>query len=133
MDTKLWGRLMHDAKVPSPFIKWGAWRAKGWKRRSAEDWWTNADFILRHMTPTGLGDRTQSHAPQVHLRCDFYDKAARSCTAYELRPPMCTGYPWYGADPSPERAERTPPSCGYRAEVGLPVSIRPKRKRTRAR
>lgn len=51
----------------------------------------------------------------AHLyRCDQLDADGR-CGAYETRPLVCRGYPWYGERP---RAMELPdPDCGYFVDV----------------
>lgn len=56
---------------------------------------------------------------QHYYRCDRYDVETRRCGDYEHRPDVCRGFPWYG-DP-PDRDKSLPPTCSYRADVGLPV------------
>jgi Fe-S-cluster containining protein len=34
--------------------------------------------------------------PYVRYRCDMYDSETRECKAHEDRPPVCSGFPWYG-------------------------------------
>lgn len=66
----------------------------------------------------------QGHWPIYHLRCDRFDSHARRCTAYADRPPICSGYPWYGREPSIERAEVLDLMCAFQADVGrtaLPI------------
>lgn len=56
---------------------------------------------------------------QHYYRCDLYDAETRRCTDYEHRPDVCRDYPWYGTGPDPNKV--LPPTCSYRADVGLPV------------
>lgn len=56
------------------------------------------------------------------IKCDFFDKTNRLCTAYEKRPAICSDYPWYGKDPVP--GDRNFPSrCSFRADVGQTVYL----------
>lgn len=48
-------------------------------------------------------------------RCDAFDPVTRACTAYEDRPPICSGYPWYGK--APNRSKLLNPACSYHADV----------------
>lgn len=57
--------------------------------------------------------------PAHYYRCDLYDPDGRRCTAFDERPEMCSGYPWYGDLPNP--MAQLPPTCSYRADVGQPV------------
>jgi len=56
----------------------------------------------------------------IYLACRFYDREHMACRAYEDRPPMCSGYPWYGRDPEPYRGYG---QCSY--QLDLPPSQRP--------
>lgn len=57
---------------------------------------------------------------QVRLRCIHYDAAARACTNYEGRPPMCRDFPWYGKG-ARDGVLATGTVCGYVAETGRTV------------
>ena len=51
-------------------------------------------------------------------QCDAFDPATRCCTAYATRPPVCRGFPWYGAAPSPALAVgRLPRRCVYWRDI----------------
>lgn len=56
---------------------------------------------------------------QHYYRCDLYDETERRCTDYEHRPDVCRRYPWYESPPDGNKV--LPPTCSYRADVGLPV------------
>lgn len=51
----------------------------------------------------------------VAVRCDAFDTATRACTAYADRPPICSGFPWYGRDPDPRRP--LDHTCAFVADV----------------
>lgn len=108
----------------------------------------NRAWVLEHFTPIprGVGLRatpemTSGHTVAINPKtletvevwthfyeCDAFDPATRSCTAYDDRPPMCGGYPWYGVRPDPTKA--IPAECGYNVDVGrepVPVEIAPRR------
>jgi Fe-S-cluster containining protein len=57
------------------------------------------------------------------VRCDAFDQDTRTCTAYEDRPPICSGFPWYGETPSREHPLH--PVCSYTADVRpmLPLTV----------
>lgn len=94
-------------------------------------------FYREHLTPmrradgrrmvehwsTGLSDMAINGEPVLlathYYQCDRYDAVAKRCTDYEHRPDVCRGYPWYGDGPDPNKV--LPPTCAYRADVGLPV------------
>jgi Fe-S-cluster containining protein len=55
------------------------------------------------------------------VRCDAFDPDTRECTAYEDRPPICSGYPWYGKTPDRERL--LDPCCSFNADVRTLLSL----------
>ena len=64
------------------------------------------------------------------FRCRWFDQDSRSCTNYENRPEVCSGYPWSGEPPRPDAA--LPPACSFNADVGravepMPVVLGPSR------
>lgn len=79
--------------------------------RSRED----VDFMLEHWTP--VEGRTDRYS------CDQFDAQARMCRAQQAKPPVCRDYPWYLAEPAPERAAALPPQCSYLLDV--PPDLRP--------
>jgi Fe-S-cluster containining protein len=83
------------------------------------DNWDDHLFIAGHMRPVGASNG------QVMLKCRFYDRDHQACGAYEKRPPLCRGYPWYGDDPvsSGRAANHMYRQCSYLAD--LPPSERP--------
>lgn len=73
----------------------------------------NAYFILDHWSDLhhpGAEDWPGRHA----YLCDAFDPVLRACTAYQDRPPVCSGYPWYGHEP---RERQLHPACSYNADV----------------
>ena len=72
----------------------------------------------------GWSERIDGHGQPVieaafYYECDRYDPVAKRCTDYEGRPSMCRDYPWSGGPPNPDAD--LPPTCSYRADLGLPV------------
>jgi Fe-S-cluster containining protein len=62
--------------------------------------------------------------------CDRYDPVSRECTAYDERPPLCSGYPFYGkplGDPW-NTNKALPEECSFRADIGQPVRVMPTRR-----
>jgi Fe-S-cluster containining protein len=58
---------------------------------------------------------TSRLAPGAHLyTCDRLGADGR-CTAYEERPLVCRGYPWYGE--APRELPLPDPECGYREHL----------------
>lgn len=73
---------------------------------------------------SGWSEMVINGRPQLlaahYYRCDLFDPATRRCGDYEHRPAVCRGYPWYGDSPDPNKV--LPPTCSYRADIGLPVA-----------
>ena len=78
--------------------------------------WANRIFIAASMRPVGARNG------QVMLECRFYDREHAMCRAYDDRPPLCSGYPWYGDEPS-SHAHELGLSCSYLLDV--PPAERP--------
>ena len=58
-----------------------------WRR-----YWADCVFLASRCRPVGVvGDR-------VLLVCADYDADHQVCRAYESRPPVCSGFPWYDDD-----------------------------------
>jgi Fe-S-cluster containining protein len=55
----------------------------------------------------------------VYFECRHLDRAAMRCSDYDNRPRPCRDYPWDDLLPKPGVA--LPPSCAFRADIGLPV------------
>lgn len=59
---------------------------------------------------------TESVKTNALLKCNAFDYATRQCTAYENRPAVCKGFPWYG-----DKAKKEPLwrlfRCGYWGDV----------------
>lgn len=53
--------------------------------------------------------------------CKWFDTETRTCEAYDRRPPICSGYPWY--DDEPDDSKTIPKECSYNADVGVPVKL----------
>jgi Fe-S-cluster containining protein len=85
---------------------------------AAEHWHplTHAEALQRNPFYTG---RLPADA---HLySCDQLGANGR-CTAYETRPLVCRGYPWYGE--TPRDMELPDADCGYRYDVVAEYVIR---------
>lgn len=74
----------------------------------------NADFIVAHWTENA--DRTYS--------CDQFDTVHRTCRVQGEKPPVCSGYPWYGQEPRADRITKEGSRCSYLLD--LRPSDRPK-------
>jgi Fe-S-cluster containining protein len=68
----------------------------------------------------GAEHATSGGAPTNFYECLDFDPVARACTAYDRRPPICHGYPWYGRAPAPVTL---PLRCSFWADV--PAAHRP--------
>ena len=55
-------------------------------------------------------------------RCDMFNEASRECMAYNQRPRVCSGFPWYGKEPSIFRLVGLP-RCSFWEEI--PEDVRP--------
>lgn len=91
----------------------------------------DATFILEHWTPRTAepGEPVIGPDGSEHTRydCDRYDPVHARCGDYANRPPVCRGFPWYGADPV-ERLSHIAglhphPRCSYLLDV--PAALRP--------
>jgi Fe-S-cluster containining protein len=78
--------------------------------------WENAVFLTRHWRRVE-GDESTDYV------CDAFDSVHRTCTAYDERPPICAGYPWYGGEPTEGRITRVESRCSFLLD--LPPTSRP--------
>ncbi len=86
-----------------------------------------AAFIARNMTPTGEVMRVGNQVRQVWT-CGKFDPVERICTAHDERPRMCSGYPWYGNEPGPDRIMEKETRCSFWLDVPAadrPAGVRP--------
>lgn len=72
-------------------------------------------FIREHWTPHLDHDRANN--TEWLWQCDRFDPQARTCTAYEDRPPVCRNYPWYRDGPTEQRAGNLPARCSLLWDV----------------
>lgn len=88
------------------------------------------DYVTKGLTI--LGDERTGDALWVwshFYECKHYDPATKQCGNYENRPPICSGYPWYGQQVDNSKA--LPSECSFRADQGTPVTIMDKLNRRR--
>jgi Fe-S-cluster containining protein len=52
--------------------------------------WLNANFLFEHWHIVARSEA------KTTFSCDAFDAEARLCTAHDGRPPICSGFPWYG-------------------------------------
>ncbi len=82
-------------------------------------------FVATHWRPLGRNEAmarnafyTSRLAATAHLyTCDRLGDDGR-CLAYDERPLVCRGYPWY--DVAPRAMALADPDCGYRADQRSP-------------
>jgi Fe-S-cluster containining protein len=85
------------------------------------DWWkqeitagrppsegSDADFISKHWHEEWRDERG------ARYRCDFFDPNHRECTAHDQRPGVCSGFPWYGEEPTRGRVAGR---CSYQWDL----------------
>ncbi len=120
---------MEYRDYPDPRTRkgWEVWRKLDWvvsdlRSRKPGRWtrariiagWLDAQFILEHWHDIGTGD----------AMCDAFDPETRRCTVYDERPPVCSGYPFYGRPPRMDGAMY--PWCGYISDIEpepVPVAL----------
>lgn len=81
----------------------------------------SAPFAREHWTL--IEARECAEGTEYRVRCDVFDPATRRCTAHADRPPICSGYPWYGAEPDPERGRTLDLVCSFQADVRTVLPI----------
>jgi Fe-S-cluster containining protein len=81
-----------------------------------------ADFITKHWHVIA-GSDDPAEPGHRRLRCDYFDKDTRLCTAHDKRPPVCSGFPWYGKEPTIEAGADLSPACSYNADVRTSLPI----------
>lgn len=104
--------------VPDPRTDdgWAWWQESGWTDRDrAWRWWNPdgdnrlcADFITAHWK---LNDDGRTYS------CDAFDQVTRLCMAHDERPPVCSGYPWYGTEPDDVHISALGGQCSYLLDV----------------
>lgn len=81
-------------------------------------------FVAEHWRPLTRGEameRTPFYVSRLPADAHFYTcerlGADGRCSAYDERPLVCRGYPWY--DEPPRRMPLADPECGYRVDAPL--------------
>jgi Fe-S-cluster containining protein len=123
---------VRNAPDPADDAGWAWWRGRGWPDDQREnviaaydpdgDLRADADFAATHWTVLDRAAHPLFGDNFARIRCDAFDAESRRCTAHQDRPPVCRGYPWFGA-PSARRAAGLPRQCSYLLD--LPVADRP--------
>lgn len=80
----------------------------------------SGSFAREHWTVTHTGEDDVDGSTVYVVRCAKFDPHGRTCTAYGDRPPICSGYPWYGDDPDPDRRGLNL-VCVFQADVRGPI------------
>lgn len=71
-------------------------------------------FCSQHWHPIARSDE------HIVVECDRFDPVGRLCMAYEDRPPICSGFPYYGRPPA---NGLTSERCSFRADFDLPIML----------
>jgi hypothetical protein len=77
----------------------------------------SAPFVREHWRVRETGVNAQNRQ-WWFSDCDRFDPTTRRCLAHDERPPICSGYPWYGGRNS-VRQEPHPldPGCAFNEDV----------------
>jgi Fe-S-cluster containining protein len=95
--------------------------APGYRQRILDwdfDWPPNEDDLAVGIWAFELEARGHDEAGNEQWTCRHHDPDV-GCTAYEDRPPICSGYPWY--DGYVPRTTKLPARCGYWSETSVNV------------
>lgn len=71
------------------------------------------NWVDQGIDPNGAGGVTWT--------CLKFDSVGRTCTAHEDRPPVCSGYPWYGKEPF--KGAWLPAACSFQADIKTMLPI----------
>lgn len=87
------------------------------KLRAGEPLPENSDpsymFVLEHW----LEEERQEDGTAIHS-CDRLDAATMMCLAHEDRPPVCSGFPFYGNEvPTDEQIGKMHTRCSYALDI----------------
>jgi Fe-S-cluster containining protein len=67
----------------------------------------NLHWLLFELKPLGAG----------YFACANFDAVTRQCNAYDTRPGVCAGFPWYGRQPYAGLLTGRLAGCGYAVDV----------------
>ena len=101
------------------------------KRESYITYYLTAAFILEHWHG---GVRAKGGATEGWT-CDRFDPLTNLCMAHDERPPVCSGFPWYGKTPAAEHAKGMSVNCSYWADIpeeNQPKAVRVELRRSKA-
>lgn len=83
----------------------------------------NAEFLRDHWTSqsSNVVQEDEREVTVHRVQCSAFDPARRLCTAHDARPPVCSGFPWYGRPEGDEGrqpvADALSPRCSFNADV----------------
>lgn len=79
-------------------------------------------FAREHWSVVEHQAATDATPELWRVRCDRFDPDTRLCAAHSERPPICSGYPWYGRAPDPGRV--LDPGCAFQVDIRhlLPIA-----------
>ena len=83
------------------------WRGGGEDEAHGDVW-----FIATHMT-----ELERDEQGRRRFQCHHFNQVTRQCEAYEQRPDMCMGFPWYGREPDEGSISRLPARCSFGLDV----------------
>jgi Fe-S-cluster containining protein len=123
-----------DTWDPGTEEGWEHWLAKGYEDnaesrahcmdefREDSQGVRNARFMKAYWTvrEAGVIEEGEKTASKPWLMtCAKFNTHTRACEAYDERPPICSDYPWYGEEPSTERADNGGLThvCAYQDDV----------------
>jgi Fe-S-cluster containining protein len=123
---KTWANRPDPERRPRAFPDWVSETPENTEK--VREHIANANFMMRHWIPNVEVVRQHDFADdEVAFNCPFFNTNTRLCEAYEKRPPICSGYPWYDQDPEEmvrHEEHRPPVECSYWVDV--PLRLRPK-------
>lgn len=78
----------------------------------------NYAFVKTHWVSRNSTPPEDGHE---NWNCTMFDTETRMCNAHEDRPPVCSGYPWYGH--KPKRDADLSPQCSFNADIKTMLPI----------
>lgn len=80
-----------------------------------------AVFAIEHWKVVGVETDALGLVTHNIYACEAFDPVTRLCTAHEARPPVCSGFPWYGKEPYLSKTLH--PRCSFNADVRTTLPI----------
>lgn len=110
-----------DPATDEGWAKWREWwpeEHKDEQRYIYVRQFHDARYILAKWEPLGPSSTNEG---SFEYRCPMFDPESRLCTAEDDKPPICSGYPWYGKDPAERIKDQSfvplGPQCSYWGDV----------------